>query len=89
MLNDYIEEVIVHPISGMQLSEGYIRKDNAKGFLGSLPGLSPSRGTTKEEVLERLEAKAKAYYGEDVIVEILPRAFVSGSSAVLSTGRAL
>jgi hypothetical protein len=74
MLNDYIEEeVIVHPIHGMQLSEGYIRKDG-KAFLGSLPGLVPSRGRTAEEVREKLEQKAKAYYGDDVVVDIAPKA---------------
>ena len=74
MLNNYIEEeVIVHPIRGMQLSEGYIRKDSAAGFLGSLPGLAPTRGETKEEVRAMLEQEAKAYYGEDVVVEIAPR----------------
>jgi hypothetical protein len=75
MLNDYIEEeIIVHPIHGMQLSEGYIRKDNAKGYLGSLPGLAPARGQTKEEVRARLEQQAKDYYGDDVVVEVAPRA---------------
>ena len=75
MMNDYIEEeVIVHPIHGMQLSEGYIRKDPAKGYLGSLPGLAPAIGKTKEEVLARLELQAKAYYGDDVVVEVAPRA---------------
>ncbi len=78
MMNDYIEEeIIVHPIRGMQLSEGYIRKDNSKGFLGSLPGLLPSIGKTKEEVRVQLEEEAKAYYGDDVIVEIAPRALAS------------
>jgi len=78
MMNDYIEEeIIVHPIRGMQLSEGYIRKDNSKGFLGSLPGLLPSIGKTKEEVRVRLEQEAKAYYGDDVVVEILSRALAS------------
>ena len=32
---------------------------------------------TKEEVRARLELEAKAYYGDDVIVEIAPRALVS------------
>jgi hypothetical protein len=78
MMNDYIElEIVVHPIHGMQLSEGYIRKDNSKGFLGCLPGLVPFAGKTKEEVLLRLEEEAKEYYGEDVIVEIAPQAVVS------------
>ena len=78
MMNDYIEvEIIVHPIRGMQLSEGYIRKDNSKGFLGSLPGLLPLIGETKEEVRAQLEEEAKAYYGDDVIVEIAPRALAS------------
>ena len=73
MMNDYIEdEIVVHPIHGMQLSEGYIRKDNASGFLGCLPGLLPYKGKTKEEVRLKLEQEAKDYYGEDVIVEIAP-----------------
>jgi hypothetical protein len=74
MMNDYIEEeVVVRPIHGMQLSEGYIRKDEGKGYLGSLPGLMPSGGKTAEEVREKLEKMAKAYYGDDVVVEIAPR----------------
>jgi hypothetical protein len=72
-MNNYTdEEIIVHPVHGMQLSEGYIRKDNSKGFLGCLPGLVPSVGKTKEEVRVRLEEEAKEYYGDDVIVEIAP-----------------
>ncbi|MEN7973945.1 MAG: hypothetical protein ABFR47_08950 [Verrucomicrobiota bacterium] len=75
MRSDFIEEeIIVHPVHGMQLSEGFIRKDNSNGFLGSLPGLLPSRGKTKEEVRAHLEEEAKTYYGEDVVVEIVPRA---------------
>lgn len=67
----YIErEVSVHPVGGMQLSEGYIRTNGTKRFVGNLPGLSPSRGDTIEDVLERLERKAKVYYGDDVVVEI-------------------
>lgn len=54
----------------MQLSEGYIRTNGTKRFVGNLPGLSPSRGDTIEDVLERLERKAKVYYGDDVVVEI-------------------
>jgi len=78
MLNDYIEEEItVHPIHGMQLSAGYIRKNNSNGFLGSLPGLLPSIGKTKEEVRAQLEEEAKAYYGDDVVVEILPEVLAS------------
>ena len=78
MMSDYIEEeIVVHPVHGMQLSTGYIRKDNASGFLGSLPGLMPSRGKTKEEVLARLEVEAKAYYGDDVIVEIVSDVFIA------------
>lgn len=72
-MNNYTdEEIIVHPIHGMQLSAGYIRKDNSKGFRGCLPGLVPSVGKTKEEVRVRLEEEAKEYYGDDVIVEIAP-----------------
>ena len=78
MMNDYIEdEIVVHPIHGMQLSEGYIRKKNSKGFLGCLPGLLPYEGKTKEEVRLHLEQEAKEYYGEDVIVEIAPQTFAS------------
>ncbi len=67
------EEVIVRPIDGMQLSEGHIRQDESKHFKGDLPGIEPEAGDTVDEVLERLERKAKAYYGEDVIVELAPR----------------
>ena len=78
MMNDYIEdEITVHPIHGMQLSEGYIRKANSHGFLGCLPGLVPYEGKTKEEVRLRLEQEAKEYYGEDVVVEIAPKALAS------------
>ncbi|MEE9368769.1 MAG: hypothetical protein V3V05_07880 [Pontiella sp.] len=67
-----IEEVIVHPVDGMQLSEGYIREDEATHFMGCLPGMEPSAGDTVDEVLSRLEKKAKAYYGDDIVVEIVP-----------------
>jgi len=78
MMNDYIEEEItVHPVHGMQLSEGYIRRDNSKGFLGCLPGLMPAVGKTKEEVRSRLEQAAKVYFGDDVVVELAPRALAS------------
>ena len=78
MTNDYIEdEIIVRPIHGMQLSEGYIRKDNSKGYVGCLPGLVPYVGNTKEEVRLRMEQEAKGYYGDDVIVEIVPHALAS------------
>lgn len=71
MANNCVErEVSVHPVGGMQLSEGSIRTNGTKRFIGNLPGLSPSVGDTIEDVLERLEKKAKLYYGEDVIVEI-------------------
>jgi len=63
-------EVSVHPVGGMQLSEGFIRANGTKRFVGNLPGLSPSIGDTVEDVLERLERKAKVYYGDDVVVEI-------------------
>ena len=63
-------EVSVHPVDGMQLSEGSIRTNGTKRFVGNLPGLSPSIGDTVEDVLERLERKAKVYYGDDVVVEI-------------------
>ncbi len=66
------EEVIVHPVGGMQLSEGYIRGDDAKHFVGSLPGIGSSEGATIGEVLSLMEKKAKAYYGDDVVVDIAP-----------------
>ena len=47
-------EVSVHPVGGMQLSEGFIRANGTKRFVGNLPGLSPSIGDTVEDVLERL-----------------------------------
>ena len=79
MRNDYTieDEVIVHPIHGMQLSEGYIRRDPAKGFMGIIPGLAPTAGKSKEEVRAQLEQEAKAYYGDDVVVEIAPRILAS------------
>lgn len=66
------EEIIVHPVDGMQLSEGYIREDEHTHFRGCLPGMEPEAGDTVDEVLSRLETKAKAYYGDDVVVEIAP-----------------
>jgi hypothetical protein len=71
------EEVIVHPLDGMQLSEGYIREDATVHFKGCLPGMEPSAGDTIDEVLMCLEAKAKAYYGEDVVVEIASRTYAA------------
>lgn len=67
------EEVIVHPVDGMQLCEGYIREGETARFRGCLPGMEPEAGETIDEVLFRLNRKAKAYYGEDVVVEIAPR----------------
>jgi hypothetical protein len=64
------EGVVVHPMGGMQLSEGYIREDQTVHFKGCLPGMEPSAGDTVEEVLSLLCRKAKAFYGDDVIVEI-------------------
>lgn len=64
------EEVIVHPVDGMQLSEGYIREVGQAHFRGCLPGIEPEAGDTVDEVLIRLDAKAKAFYGDDVVVEI-------------------
>ena len=72
MNSDCIEvEIVVHPLHGMQLSEGYIREDDPAGFLGCLPGLEPLRGRTREEVRAALEQEAQDYYGDDVIVEIV------------------
>ncbi|WP_372806292.1 hypothetical protein [Pontiella sp.] len=66
------EEVVVHPVDGMQLTEGYIREDGAAHYRGCLPGLEPEAGDTIEDVLLRLARKAKAYYGDDVVVELVP-----------------
>jgi hypothetical protein len=68
------EEITVHPVHGMQLSEGYIREDEQTHYKGCLPGIEPSAGDTIDEVVMRLEKKAKAYYGDDVVVEITPGA---------------
>lgn len=68
------EEVVVHPIDGMQLSEGTIRQDESFHFRGNLPGIEPEAGDTIDEVLERLDRGAKAYYGNDVVVEIVHHA---------------
>ena len=77
MTNSMHMEIVVHPIHGMQLSEGYIRQDNSKGFVGSLPGLLPLKGKTQEEVRMGLENEAKVYYGDDVVVELAPRLLAS------------
>jgi hypothetical protein len=71
-MNTYVieEDVVVHPVDGMQLSEGYIREDRLHHVTGWLPGMAPEGGDTVDEVLSRLEEKAKAYYGDDVVVEI-------------------
>ena len=68
------QEVVVHPVDGMQLSEGFIREDEATHFFGCLPGMEPEAGDTIDEVLTRLDRKAKAYYGDDVVVEIASHA---------------
>jgi len=71
MKNDCIElEVIVHPAGGMQLSSGYIRRDDSRHFVGCLPGTTLMAGDSVDEVLKRLEREAKDYYGDDVIVEL-------------------
>ncbi|MCF7848169.1 MAG: hypothetical protein K9M45_04905 [Kiritimatiellales bacterium] len=63
-------EISVHPIHGMQLSEGYIRSDKSKGFFGCLPGLVSYEGESVNEVRRELEQEAKKYYGDDVVVDI-------------------
>lgn len=68
------EEVIVHPIDGMQLSEGYIHEDDSEHFRGCLPGIAPLVTGTFEETLHGLEKRAKAYYGDDVVVDVTPHA---------------
>lgn len=66
------EEVVVHPVDGMQLCEGYIREDKTLHFRGCLTGMEPAEGDSVDEVLFRLEQKAKAFYGDDVVVELVP-----------------
>ncbi len=64
------EEVIVHPVGGMQLSSGYIRTDADRHVVGHLPGIASQWGNSVEEVLNRLDWNAKIYYGSDVVVEL-------------------
>ncbi len=66
------ENVIVRPVDGMQLSEGCIRMEASCQFIGILSGMTVSVGDSIEEVLQRMNRFAKAFYGEDVIVEIVP-----------------
>lgn len=66
-----IEEVIVHPVDGMQLTAGYISVDASQRYVGSLPGMASLNGDSIEDVLRQLELKAKAFYGDDVIVEVV------------------
>ena len=73
MKYEYVEDkIIIRAIGGMQISEGYIRRDTSKGFLGCFPGRVPYVGKTLEEVLIHIEQEAKEYYGYDVMVEIIP-----------------
>lgn len=67
------EEVSVHPVGGMQLSVGYIRMDASRRFIGNLPGMTSLIGDSMEDVLRLMDGKAKAFYGDDVVVEIVPR----------------
>lgn len=74
MENGYNEkEVIVHPVDGMQLSEGTIRVNAGRNCIGSLPGMAVSVGKTIDEVLQCMDRFVKDYYGEDVIVEVVQR----------------
>lgn len=78
MQNNHLEnEIIVRPRHGMQLSTGHILNDGLR-ISGYLPALLPCVGKTVEDVRSRLEQAAKAYYGDDVIVQIiLSRAIAS------------
>lgn len=62
--------VVVRPRNGMQLAEGFIRKDYDVCYIGQVPGLETRAGESKEDVRSQLEQVAKNYYGADVIVEI-------------------
>jgi hypothetical protein len=66
-----VEEVIVHPVDGMQLAEGYISVDASGRYVGRLPGMTCQTGDTVEGVLRLLEQKAKAFYGDDVVVDVI------------------
>jgi len=66
-----VEGVIVHPVNGMQLCEGFICMDASRHYVGSLTGMTSLSGDSVEDVLSLLERKAKAYYGDDVVVEII------------------
>ncbi len=63
------EEVVVHPVDGMQLSCGYIRKSAPRHYVGNLPGMATLEGDSFDEVLRSMDRLAKAYYGDDVVVE--------------------
>ncbi|MBN2163663.1 MAG: hypothetical protein JXR25_03540 [Pontiellaceae bacterium] len=65
-----IEEIVVHPVDGMQLSSGVIRRDGQHHFVGSLPGMNVQDGDSIEDVLRGIDRKAKAFYGDDVVVEL-------------------
>ena len=71
------KEVVVRPVDGMQLAEGCIRRNGPQCFMGSLPGIATLMGDTLEEVLWGLDRKAKAYYGDDVVVELVHRSVVA------------
>jgi len=71
------EEIIVHPIQGMQLSEGFICAGKVKKYRGILPGLASYEGESMEEVRLHMEAEAKEYYGDDVVVDIASRTMTS------------
>ena len=64
-------DIIVRPVGGMQLSEGCIRRVESQKYIGSLPGISDAAGDTIEEVLRCLTRSVKAYYGDDVVVELV------------------
>lgn len=66
-----VKEVIVHPVDGMQLAAGYIRMDESQQYVGNLPGMAALIGDSVEDVLRLLDRTAKAFYGDDVIVEVV------------------
>lgn len=68
-----VEEIIVHPVDGMQLTDGYICLDASQRYVGSLPGMNSLIGDSIEDVIRLLEIKAKAFYGDDVVVEVVHR----------------
>jgi hypothetical protein len=68
------EKVVIHPVDGMQLADGYICMDESSHYLGILPGMNALVGDSVGEVLRLMDRCAKAFYGDDVVVEVVHHA---------------